>query len=62
MFSLTSSPRDVEDKKQFYSHLVKELHEKIGISPEDVMINITPNGKDDWSFGNGETQFMNGKL
>lgn len=62
MFSLTSSPRDVEDKKRFYDRLVKELHEKVGISPEDVMINVTPNGKDDWSFGNGEAQFMNGKL
>ena len=62
MFSLTSSPRELADKENFYRELVKELHEKTGISPEDVMINITPNTKEDWSFGNGEAQFINGKL
>ena len=62
MFSITSSPRQLEDKKRFYARLVKELHEKTGISPEDVMINITCNTKEDWSFGMGEAQFLNGKL
>lgn len=62
LISLTSSPRTKEDKINFYDKLVKELHEKTGISPEDVMINITPNTKEDWSFGNGEAQFLNGKL
>jgi len=38
------------------------LHEGVGISPSDVMINITSNTKADWSFGNGEAQFLNGKL
>jgi len=27
-----------------------------------MIINITPNTKEDWSFGNGEAQFLNGKL
>lgn len=62
MFSLTSSPREVDDKQRFYDELVKQLHDKIGISPEDVMINIISNTKADWSFGNGEAQFLNGKL
>ena len=62
MISLTSSPRKREDKELFYKDLVTELHEKAGISPEDIMINITPNTKEDWSFGNGEAQFLNGKL
>lgn len=62
MISLTSSPRTREDKEHFYKNLVSELHEKTGISPEDIMINITPNTKEDWSFGNGEAQFLNGKL
>ncbi|MFC6164969.1 hypothetical protein ACFP3T_09840 [Lactiplantibacillus dongliensis] len=26
------------------------------------MINLVSNTKADWSFGNGEAQFMNGKL
>jgi len=62
MISLTSSPRTREDKESFYKNLVQELHTRTGVSPEDVMINITPNTKEDWSFGNGEAQFLNGKL
>ena len=62
MFSITSSPRQLEDKKRFYSRLVKDLHEQLGISPEDVMINLTCNTREDWSFGMGEAQFLNGKL
>ena len=62
MFSITSSPRQPEDKKRFYARLVKELNQKAGISPDDVMVNITCNTKEDWSFGHGEAQFLNGKL
>jgi len=32
------------------------------VDPADVMINLVSNTKADWSFGNGEAQFMNGKL
>lgn len=62
LISLTSSPRTKEDKVRFYHNLVARLHEETGISAEDVMINITSNTKEDWSFGNGEAQFLNGKL
>ena len=62
MFSITSSPRQPEDKKRFYARLVKELNQQAGISPDDVMVNITCNTKEDWSFGHGEAQFLNGKL
>ena len=62
LFSLTSSPRDEADKERFYARLVKELAEKADVAPSDVMINIVRNTKADWSFGDGEAQFMNGKL
>ncbi|WP_143462390.1 tautomerase family protein [Levilactobacillus enshiensis] len=62
VFSLTSSPREEADKERFYARLVKELQAHANISPADVMVNITTNTKADWSFGNGEAQFMNGKL
>lgn len=62
MFSITSSPRQLEDKKNFYRRLVQELNHQVGISPDDVMINMTCNIKEDWSFGHGEAQFLNGKL
>jgi hypothetical protein len=62
IFSLTSSPREEADKERFYARLVKELAAGAGVPPTDVLINITSNTKADWSFGNGEAQFMNGKL
>ncbi|MFD1454316.1 tautomerase family protein [Levilactobacillus lanxiensis] len=62
MFSLTSSPRAEDDKQRFYARLVKELAAGTGVAPADVMINIVGNTRADWSFGNGEAQFMNGKL
>lgn len=62
MFSLTSSPRKEDDKQRFYARLVKELEEHADVAPADVMINIVSNTKADWSFGNGEAQFLNGKL
>jgi len=62
MFSLTSSPRAEDDKQRFYARLVKELEAGAGVASADVMINIVGNTRADWSFGNGEAQFMNGKL
>lgn len=62
MISLVSSPRKKEDKIKFYQTLVAELHAKARIPTEDIMINITPNTKEDWRFGKGEAQFLNGKL
>lgn len=62
VFSLTSSPRKDADKARFYARLVKELAAHANVAPSDVLINITSNTKADWNFGNGEAQFMNGKL
>lgn len=60
VFSLTTRPRTREQKENFYANLVSELHEKIGIRPEDVMINLTVNSDEDWSFGMGKAQFLTG--
>ncbi|WP_353990105.1 tautomerase family protein [Pediococcus argentinicus] len=62
IFSLTTRPRTEEQKVNFYRDLVARLNEKTGISPDDIMINLTVNSDADWSFGQGEAQFLNGKL
>jgi hypothetical protein len=38
------------------------LQQKCGIAPSDVMVSIVENTDADWSFGNGEAQFLTGKL
>lgn len=62
IFSLTTRPRTTEEKKAFYSELVRELNEQVGIRTEDVMINLTVNSDEDWSFGFGKAQFLTGEL
>jgi hypothetical protein len=62
VISITSSPRDDEKKIKLYQELVRELEASCGIAPSDVMISIVSNTRADWSFGNGEAQFITGKL
>lgn len=62
MISITSSPRKESDKEHFYARLAKDLQEKCGIDPQDIMVNFTFNTPSDWSFGEGEAQYLNGKL
>lgn len=38
------------------------LHLKLGIRKEDVLITLVENTDENWSFFNGEAQFLNGDL
>jgi phenylpyruvate tautomerase PptA (4-oxalocrotonate tautomerase family) len=59
---VTSRPRTTEEKQTFYRLLCETLQKKCGIAPSDVMVSIVENTDADWSFGNGEAQFLTGKL
>lgn len=50
--------RTVEQKQAFYSALVASLHERLGIRPQDVTINLVEVKKENWSFGNGVAQYV----
>ncbi|MGJ8526577.1 hypothetical protein LMG33818_002328 [Halomonadaceae bacterium LMG 33818] len=62
IISITTRPRTREEKVTFNKVLTERLHEHCGISPQDIMINYVTNSDEDWSFGNGEAQFLTGKL
>lgn len=62
VFSLTTRPRTTEQKQDFYHELVHQLQDQLGIAPTDVVINLTVNGDEDWSFGEGRAQFLTGDL
>jgi phenylpyruvate tautomerase PptA (4-oxalocrotonate tautomerase family) len=62
LVSVTTRPRTTEEKTSFYSLLTQALSERCSIAPSDVMVNFVTNSDADWSFGNGEAQFLNGKL
>ena len=62
LISVLSSKRSKDKKIKFYKSVVTNLNAEMGISKENIMINITENLPEDWSFGMGEVQFINGKL
>lgn len=62
VISITSAPREDAKKFKLYQDLVREFETSCGIPPSDVMISIVSNTRADWSFANGEAQFITGKL
>ena len=62
IFSLTSRPRTVNQKTSFYKRLVERLCSEAGYKPNDILINITENTSEDWSFAGGRAQFLTGEL
>ena len=59
---VVSRPRSKKAKQKFYKMLVEELQTSCGIAPTDVMVSIVENSDEDWSFGLGHAQFLEGDL
>jgi 4-oxalocrotonate tautomerase len=47
----------VEAKLSMYRRIVERLGDNPGIRPADVLICVVETAAENWSFGNGETQF-----
>jgi phenylpyruvate tautomerase PptA (4-oxalocrotonate tautomerase family) len=62
LIQVITRPRTRAEKEKLYRLLCQELQEHCGIAPSDVMISITQNTDEDWSFGNGRAQFVVGDL
>ena len=54
--------RGKEMKQEFYRLLTEELEKSCGIPPSDVMVSMIENSDEDWSFGLGRAQFLEGDL
>src|SRR5262245_6203014 len=52
-----SDTRTVEQKKQLFRLLVRNLAAKPGMRPQDGFINLVEVKKENWSFGDGEAQY-----
>jgi 4-oxalocrotonate tautomerase len=50
--------RSVEKKQAFYKAIVDGLHQRLNLRREDVFINLVEVKKENWSFGNGEAQYV----
>jgi phenylpyruvate tautomerase PptA (4-oxalocrotonate tautomerase family) len=44
-------------KKAFYKMVSERLHQELGLSKEDIFINLVEVKKENWSFGNGVAQY-----
>ena len=62
LLEVVTRPRSQHEKLRFYSLLSEELERVCGIAPSDVMVSMTQNTDDDWSFGFGRAQFVTGEL
>ena len=49
--------KPVDAKLAMYRRIVQRLGDDPGVRPEDVLISVNETGVENWSFGNGETQF-----
>jgi 4-oxalocrotonate tautomerase len=49
-------------KEKFYELLASNLAERCGLDAADLIVSITENGDEDWSFGHGRAQFLTGEL
>jgi len=59
---ITTRPRTVIEKQNFYRILCENLATRCGIAPTDVMVSCVVNSDEDWSFGHGRAQFLTGEL
>jgi phenylpyruvate tautomerase PptA (4-oxalocrotonate tautomerase family) len=59
---VVSRRRPREFKERFYKLLAANLVERCGLDPADLIVSVTENSDDDWSFGHGRAQFLTGEL
>ena len=62
VIQIVQQGRTAEQKIAAYAQLAKRLQAECGIAPTDLIVSVTANGRDDWSFGRGEAQFLLGLL
>jgi phenylpyruvate tautomerase PptA (4-oxalocrotonate tautomerase family) len=54
--------RDADQKTALYAGLADRLAAETGLRGEDLVVSLSANTKEDWSFGNGRAQFLEGDL
>ncbi|MWV26371.1 tautomerase family protein [Aurantiacibacter rhizosphaerae] len=57
-----TSPRTHVEKMTVFKLLADRLGAKCGLDPKDLFISVFTNRDEDWSFADGEAQYVTGKL
>jgi len=53
-----SAGRKPQQKRRLYKRMAEILAENAGLRPQDLVINLVEVAWENWSFGNGEAQYM----
>ena len=54
--------RSAEQKQALYARLAQRLEADCGVAPTDLVVPVSANDPEDWSFGLGRAQFLEGDL
>ncbi len=57
-----TSPRTHVEKITIYKLLSDRLEKDCGLDPDDLLISVFTNREEDWSFAQGEAQYVTGAL
>jgi len=55
---IVSRRRARQLKQKLYALLADKLQKACGLNPTDLIVSITENDDEDWSFGQGRAQFL----
>jgi 4-oxalocrotonate tautomerase len=53
-----SAGRKPQQKRKLFKRMAELLQESPGLRPQDLLINLVEVSWENWSFGNGEAQYM----
>jgi 4-oxalocrotonate tautomerase len=53
-----STGRKPPQKRKLYKRMAEILAESPGVRPQDLLVNLVEVSWENWSFGNGEAQYM----
>jgi phenylpyruvate tautomerase PptA (4-oxalocrotonate tautomerase family) len=59
---VVSRRRSRAQKERLYALLAERLRRDCGLDPADLIVSVTENDDEDWSFGSGRAQFLTGEL
>src|SRR3954453_14240070 len=54
--------RSEEQKRALYAELAARLDKAAALAPSDLIVSVVANTREDWSFGLGRAQFLEGDL
>ncbi|WP_429970469.1 tautomerase family protein [Fructilactobacillus sp. Tb1] len=62
LIQILSTPRTTGQKKAYAKAAAERFQAEMGLRPEDLMITFATNHAEDFSFGLGKHQFLDGEL